>query len=185
MKSKAKKGASRRLVVLAVTAVLVIGVLPWFYRGVAGEYCAVVNAGERQTIRDLRVTVARLTESQRHDLQELASAQRETASLWDRLEKANVSLSSDSVGPAWLIGAPRSCLGGPACDWVRRLWRQVAQQQQEDASQCPADPKAVIGCDLSWNTGLGHHVHHLGHCLTYSLIHHKPVRLLESEWVKC
>lgn len=91
------------------------------------------------------------------------------------------SLESESVAPLWLLGRPR-CDNSSLCAFNRAVWSELDRVQHGRNVPCPADPKTVIGCELGWSTGLGHHLHHLGHCLTRSLMHGKPVVFVDLDW---
>ncbi len=102
-----------------------------------------------------------------------------------------VVLWEESTAPLWLLGRPKCSAQSLSssnqkaflCEFNRMVWSSLDRVQHGSGPlECPAAPTAVIGCDLGWATGLGHHIHHLGHCLTHSLMHQRPVVLVDADW---
>jgi hypothetical protein len=88
----------------------------------------------------------------------------------------------DPVVPHWLIGRPR-CEGeeGPHCAFMKAVWLRL-RGLHDVPIECPPAASEVVGCDLAWQTGMGHHLHVLGHCLTRSLMRSRPVLMLGADW---
>ncbi len=110
----------------------------------------------------------------------------EGALLFRTAAERNASLTrgeawADGPVPEWLLGRPRCEEAGTHCAFERAVWEEL-EGLHEAPLACPASPRAVVGCDLAWQTGLGHHMHVLGHCLTRALMLGVPVVLLGTEW---
>lgn len=98
---------------------------------------------------------------------------------------SSTSKNSDKplVWPEWLMGPPTCVQDGFHCEQCNAVvWESLEKLRQQSTSAAVCDPSEVIGCDLFWPTGLGHHVHHIGHCLTLALLKEKPVVLLDGRW---
>lgn len=95
------------------------------------------------------------------------------------------SVESSSATPLWLVGRPTACtdLSRPLCRSQNIIWGRLdAVHTGEKSRQCPVRGSEVIGCDLEWSTGFGHHIHHVGHCLTQSLMKNLSVVLMDFSW---
>ena len=172
-----RRQVSIRLRVAAVVAVvLVVGVYAYMFNAILRE-----NATQDEDVlgeASSKPAPARASAAPTHDSTEAL------LELHGRRIKAFMAAQHNvtrdpSRDPSWLVDDP-TCTGEPdgqgaeACELLRELWDKVDSQQRMPGP-CPAEPSAVVGCDTAWATGLGHHFHHVGFCLTHALMRSQPV----------
>ena len=91
-----------------------------------------------------------------------------------------------SVRPMWATHSdPDACpCSGKACHEYCDVRREILDlfTKAQQVETCPESQYHAIIYDLHYVSGLGHHLHQLGHGMTYSMMYQRPLIIFDPNW---